>query len=59
MNFSKRLLLMARKHWPTLGLAVLGLVGAALLNLVTPEIIRRFTAALSLPDGGRPRRGAG
>lgn len=59
MNFSKRLLLMARKHWPTLGFAVLGLVGAALLNLVTPEIIRRFTAALSLPEGLSPRLIAG
>lgn len=52
MHFSKRLLLMARKHWPALGAAILGLIGAALLNLVTPEIIRRFTAALSLPEGG-------
>ncbi len=30
MNFTKRLLLMARKHWGTLVIAACGIVGAAL-----------------------------
>ena len=46
MGLSKRLILMARKHWGTLAIAVVGLVGAALLNLVTPEMVRRLTGAL-------------
>ena len=37
---------MARKHWGMLAVATLGLVGAAVLNLVTPEIVRRLTHAL-------------
>ena len=40
---------MARAHWKTLIVAVLGLIGAAALNLITPEIVRKLTAAL---DGG-------
>lgn len=51
MNFTKRLLVMARKHWGTLAIATLGIIGAALLNLVTPEIIRRLIASLSVPNG--------
>jgi ATP-binding cassette subfamily B protein len=42
-----RLLRMARKHWGTLFLAVLGIIGAALLNLATPEVVRRLTRALA------------
>ncbi|MGI5855688.1 MAG: ABC transporter ATP-binding protein [Candidatus Merdivicinus sp.] len=41
------LLLLARKHWGTLCIAALGIIGAALLNLVTPEIVRRLTASLN------------
>jgi ABC-type multidrug transport system fused ATPase/permease subunit len=37
---------MARKYWGTLFLAALGIIGAALLNLVTPEIVRRLTGTL-------------
>ena len=51
MNFTKRLLVMARKHWRTLAFATFGIIGAALLNLVTPEIVRRLIASLSI-DGG-------
>lgn len=47
MGFTKRLLLLARKHWGTLCIAALGIIGAALLNLVTPEIVRRLTASLN------------
>lgn len=49
MNLTKRLILMARKHWGTLLLATLGIIGAAVLNLVTPEMVRRLTGALSTP----------
>ncbi len=51
MNFTKRLLLMARKHWGTLLIASCGIIGAALLNLVTPEIVRRLTASLEEKGG--------
>ena len=47
---AKRFLLMARRHWGVLALAIFGMVGAALLNLVTPEIIRRLTASLAKPE---------
>lgn len=46
MKMVWRLLRMARAHWKTLLIAVLGLIGAAALNLITPEIVRRLTAAL-------------
>lgn len=49
MKMVWRLLRMARAHWKTLIVAVLGLIGAAALNLITPEIVRKLTAAL---DGG-------
>ena len=51
MLLLKRLILLARKYWTTLLLATLGVVGASLLNLVTPEIVRRLTASLT-QDGG-------
>ncbi len=51
MGFTKRLLLLARKHWGTLCIAALGIIGAALLNLVTPEIVRRLTASLNAGEG--------
>ena len=47
---AKRFLLMARRHWGTLLLATLGLLGAAILNLVTPEVVRRLTGALETPE---------
>ena len=50
MKMTKRLLWMARKHWGTLIIAVLGLIGAAVLNLVTPSIIQQLTRALQTPD---------
>lgn len=48
MKLLRRFLRLTRKHWSTLFLAVLGIIGAALLNLVTPEIVRRLIASLSL-----------
>ena len=41
-----RLIRMARAHWKTLAVAVIGLIGASALNLMTPEIVRRLTAGL-------------
>ena len=50
MIHTKRLFIMAKKHWGTLFFASLGIIGAALLNLVTPEIVRRLTSSLTV-DG--------
>ncbi|MDR0929374.1 MAG: ABC transporter ATP-binding protein/permease [Oscillospiraceae bacterium] len=46
-----RLLRMARKHWGTLLVAVAGLIGASVMNLVTPEIVRRLTASMGSVAG--------
>ncbi|MDR0898543.1 MAG: ABC transporter ATP-binding protein/permease [Oscillospiraceae bacterium] len=46
-----RLLRMARKHWTTLLVAVAGLIGASVMNLVTPEIVRRLTASMGSVGG--------
>jgi ATP-binding cassette subfamily B protein len=50
LKMTKRLLWMARRHWGTLVIAILGLIGAAVLNLVTPSIIQQLTRALQIPD---------
>ncbi|MFA6948981.1 MAG: hypothetical protein WCQ72_08360, partial [Eubacteriales bacterium] len=47
MNTTLRLVKMAKKHYPPLILATLGLTGAALLNLVTPEAVRALTSSIS------------
>ncbi|MGN1450692.1 MAG: ABC transporter ATP-binding protein [Eubacteriales bacterium] len=49
MKMIARILVIGKKHLPTLGLALLGVLGAAALNLVAPEIMRRLTASL---EGG-------
>ncbi|MDR1351895.1 MAG: ABC transporter ATP-binding protein/permease [Treponema sp.] len=51
MKLALRILRMARKYWGTLLLAAIGIVGAALLNLVTPEIVRRLTRTLASSSG--------
>ena len=51
MKMVSRLLKMAREHWGKLLAAAGGLLGAALLNLVTPEIVRQLTASLGSPGG--------
>lgn len=51
MGFTARLILMAKRHWGTLLFACFGIIGAALLNLATPEIVRRLTASLEQPGG--------
>ena len=50
MKLVKRLLAMASNHLGTMLFAALGIVGAALLNLVTPALMRRFTASISDVD---------
>lgn len=45
----KRMLTLARPWWGSLTITVLALVMASLLNLVTPEAVRRLTALLSNP----------
>ncbi|GHU69879.1 ABC transporter permease [Clostridia bacterium] len=47
MAWAARLVRMARKQWKFLILAVVGLIGAAALNLVTPSIVRSLTAAMT------------
>jgi len=47
MNPTAKLILMAKKHWRTIGLASVGIVGAALLNLITPAIVRSLTGELT------------
>ncbi|MCL2060539.1 MAG: ABC transporter ATP-binding protein, partial [Oscillospiraceae bacterium] len=51
MNHLRRLVVLARQYWSTLLLATLGVIGASLLNLVTPEIVRRLTASLTQTGG--------
>jgi ABC-type multidrug transport system fused ATPase/permease subunit len=45
---------MAKKYWRTIGIASLGVIGAALLNLVTPAIVRALTGELM--EGGIDER---
>ena len=47
MNLTKRLILMARKYWRTICIASLGIVGAALLTLITPAVVRSLTGELT------------
>lgn len=47
MNTTLRLVKMAKKHYPPIIIATLGLTGAALLNLVTPETVRTLTSSIS------------
>ena len=46
MNLVKRLLTLASNHIGTLIFACVGIVGAAVLNLVTPALLRAFTASI-------------
>ena len=50
MKALTRFILMAKKYWGRLLLATIGLIGAAILNLFTPEIIRRMIKVLDTPD---------
>lgn len=46
----KRFIIMAKPWWGSLFITVISLIFAALLNLVTPEMVRRLTALLADPD---------
>ena len=46
----KRLLIIAKPWWGSLLVTVLALIGSSLLNLVTPEAVRRLTALLAEPE---------
>jgi len=50
MKLLKRLLIMARRHWPTMLIAAIGVLIASVMNLITPYIIRNFTAVLETPE---------
>ncbi|MCQ2431103.1 MAG: ABC transporter ATP-binding protein/permease [Clostridia bacterium] len=50
MKFVRRLLTLASNHIGTMIFACIGIIGAAVLNLVTPALLRRFTASLESPD---------
>lgn len=43
----KRYIMMARPFWGTLALTVAALVGSSIVSLVTPEMVRKLTAALT------------
>ncbi len=51
MKLIKRLLTLASGHFGTMLLACFGIICAALFNLVTPALMRKFTATLELPEG--------
>ena len=46
MNPTVKLILMAKKHWRTIGFATIGIIGASLLNLITPAVVRSLTEEL-------------
>ncbi|MBQ8401125.1 MAG: ABC transporter ATP-binding protein, partial [Clostridia bacterium] len=46
----KRMLQIAKPWWGSLFITVLTFVAASLLNLVTPEAVRRLTALLGEPE---------
>lgn len=47
MNLTVRLILAAKKYWRTIGFAAIGVIGAALLNLITPAVVRSLTKELT------------
>jgi len=47
MGLTKKLILMARKYWRTIGIASIGIIGAALLTLITPAVVRMLTKRLT------------
>ena len=47
MKELKRFIIMAKPLWRVLAVTVLSLLGVSLMSLVTPEMVRRLTAALS------------
>ena len=54
MNLTVKLVLMAKKHWRTVAFASIGIIGASLLNLITPEVVRRLTGELMIFSEAEP-----
>lgn len=50
MKIVKRFLLLGKSHWGEVAIATVALIFATALNLVTPELVRRFTALLGEPE---------
>ena len=51
MKLVSRLLTLAKNHIGTMIFACVGIIGAAILNLVTPALLRSFTASLESAGG--------
>ena len=47
MELTKKLIFMASKYWNTILFASIGIVGAALLTLITPAVVRNLTQKLT------------
>ena len=47
MNLTLKLILMAKNHWRTIVFASAGVIGASLLNLITPAVVRNLTKELT------------
>ena len=50
MNLTIKLILMAKKHWRIIIFSTVGIIGASLLNLITPAVIRNLTEELLASD---------
>jgi len=50
MSLTMKLILTAKKYWKTIAIASIGIVGAALLNLITPAVVRNLTQTLTDGD---------
>ena len=46
MNPTIKLVLMAKKYWRIIIISTIGIIGASLIALVTPAVVRRLTGAL-------------
>lgn len=55
MKNLKRYLMMAKPYWGTLILTVAALIGSSVVSLVTPEMVRKLTAALTEQTATRER----
>lgn len=50
MSLTMKLILSAKKYWKTIATASVGIIGAALLNLITPAVVRNLTQTLTDGD---------
>ena len=54
MKLTVKLILMAKKHWRTIAFASIGIIGASLLNLITPAVVRSLTNELMIFNESGP-----